>query len=285
MRGDGIRNSREAPTGEKGIEWLCYRFIVGWGRSMSELIVVAGGHTDRGRRDNNEDCYDIDPETQIYVVADGMGGLAAGEEASRLAVSMIPGRVMERLLRHDRPDEALRTAIEHVSRYIAEQARLDSDKQRMGTTVVVALVQAGRVFVANMGDSPAYLVRGEKVIRLTLDHTVAEELVRKGALTPVQARRSPLRNRLYKYLGCPDLQDLADIHDFPPRAGDRLILVSDGISTVLSEDTILDMASIPADPDILAHAFVDRALEQGSTDNATCVIVAFDAVDPTSPQG
>jgi protein phosphatase len=78
---------------------------------------------------------------------------------------------------------------------------------------------------------------------------------------------------------------LADIHDFPPRAGDRLILVSDGISTVLSEDTILDMASIPADPDILAHAFVDRALEQGSTDNATCVIVAFDAVDPTSPQG
>lgn len=251
---------------------------------MSELVVVASGHTDRGRRDTNEDCFELNPDTKIYVVADGMGGLAAGEEASRLAATLIPAKVMERLAQHDRPDEALRTAIEHVSQHIVEHARLTPERQRMGTTVVVALVQPGRVFVANIGDSPAYLVRGEKVIRLTLDHTVAEELVRKGALTPIQARRSHLRNRLYKYLGCPDMQDLADIHDFPPRQGDRLILVSDGVSTVLSEDTLLDLASIPADPDILAHAIVDRALEQGSADNATCVVVAFDAAEAISPQ-
>ncbi|MFM7538743.1 MAG: PP2C family protein-serine/threonine phosphatase [Planctomycetota bacterium] len=250
---------------------------------MGEPVVVAGGHSERGRRDNNEDAHSIRTDLGVFIVADGMGGLAAGEVASRLAVDFIPPKVIERLGRHDRPDEALRTAIESASQAILAKSNSSGESTRMGTTAVVALVRPGRVFVANLGDSPAYLVRGERVIRLTLDHTVAEELVRKGALSPDQARRSPLRNRLYKYLGSPELKELADVHDFPPRPGDRLILMSDGASGLLGEDEIGDIAGMPADPDILAKAFVDMALEKGSHDNATCIVLAFEAGEPTSP--
>lgn len=249
---------------------------------MVDPVVVAGGHSERGRRDNNEDAFCLQPDLGVFVVADGMGGLAAGEVASQMAVNNIPGKVVERLAHHDRPDEALRTAIECASQAILSVSSENTDQTLMGTTAVVALVRPGRAFVANLGDSPAYLVRGERVIRLTLDHTVAEELVRKGALTPDQARRSPLRNRLYKYLGSPDLKELADVHDFPPRAGDRLILFTDGASSLLTEDEIGEIAGTPADPDILAKALVDRALEKGSSDNATCVVVAFEPGPVTS---
>lgn len=252
---------------------------------MHESVVVAGGHSERGRRDNNEDAYCLRPDLGVFVVADGMGGLASGEVASRLAVTSIPPMVLERLGHHDRPDEALRTAIECASQAILSSCSQEKGPGRMGTTAVVALVRPDRAFVANLGDSPAYLVRGDRVIRLTLDHTVAEELVRKGALTPDQARRSPLRNRLYKYLGSPDLKELADVHDFPPRPGDRLVLLSDGAATLLTDDEIGGIAGTPADPDILAKAFVDRALEKGSSDNATCVVVAFEPREVTSPPG
>ena len=250
---------------------------------MGEPVAVAGGHSERGRRDNNEDAFSLRTDLGVFVVADGMGGLASGEVASQMAVSSIPEKVIDRLAHHDRPDEALRTAIECASQAILSLSAEERENSRMGTTAVVALLRPGRVFIANLGDSPAYLVRGERVIRLTLDHTVAEELVRKGALTPDQARRSPLRNRLYKYLGSADLKELADVHDFPPRSGDRLVLLSDGASGLLTDEEIAEIAGTPADPDILAKAFVDRALEKGSNDNATCVVVAFEPDEVTSP--
>lgn len=243
---------------------------------MQSLQVTAAGHSQTGKRSQNEDAFLIDLPHGVFVVADGMGGMLAGEEASRLATVEIPKVIQERLLGKDPPEEALANALQYANVRILEQAKADPSMQGMGTTAVVAFVMPNRVYVGNLGDSPAFLIRDGICTRLTHDHTVTDELVRKGLLTPEQAKTHPWRNRLFKYLGCEEMNELAEIHEFPPKKGDRLVLVSDGVANFMPDaDYVSTLASHPL-PQAAAEAFTNLALSRGSQDNVTCLVVALD---------
>jgi len=243
---------------------------------MQSLQVTAAGHSQTGKRPQNEDAFLLDLAHGVFVVADSMGGLNAGEEASRLATAEIPRVIQQRILGKDLPEEAVAIALEYANQKIIQQAKTDPAMQGMGTTAVVAFVLPDRVYVANLGDSPAFLVRDGNCTRLTHDHTVTDELVRKGLLTPEQAKTHPWRNRLFKYLGCEEMNELAEIHEFPPKKGDRLVLVSDGVANFIpNADFVATLAAHPL-PQAAAEAFTNLALSRGSQDNVTCLVVALD---------
>jgi len=146
----------------------------------------------------------------------------------------------------------------------------------MRTTAVLALHRDQTCYVAGVGDSRAYLIRGDTVEQLTVDHSVAQALVTSGALTPEEARNSPYQHVLHKFLGCTTMPDGAEVRPFSPQPGDRLLLASDGLTNYLSNADMCQGASQLADPQEWADRLVQLALSRGSKDNVTCVVIAFD---------
>lgn len=243
---------------------------------MAEFVVKVGSRSAQGLRPNNEDRCEVALNDHLYIVADGMGGQDFGEQASGMAAEIIPRVLKERLEAQDEVAQAVRTALSEANQAIIDAGQSQASGRRMGTTAVVAYRQDDKVYVASLGDSRAYLVRDQRVEQLTLDHTVAEALVRNGILTAEQAASSPWRNYLYKFLGCVEMTDGAEVRPFNPEAGDRLVLASDGLTNfVKSEDLIAGPANCP-DPQEWADVLVRMALERGSNDNVTCIVVAFD---------
>lgn len=243
--------------------------------TMKSLQIRAAGHSVRGLRPNNEDRYVADTTGDVFLVADGMGGQEAGERASSLAVEIIPRAIQVRLREHVDPSQAVIQALREANQAILNASLHQAASRRMGTTAVVAVRQDDRVYVAGLGDSRAYLIRGDRVEQLTIDHTVAESLLRNGAMTAEQARRSPYRHVLYKFLGCADLSDSAEVYPFAPQPGDRLVLASDGLTNFVDTEDLRAGAACHADPQEWANELVALALEHGSNDNVTCVVVAF----------
>jgi protein phosphatase len=141
---------------------------------------------------------------------------------------------------------------------------------------VVAFRDHEKMWVAGIGDSPAWLIRGNTVEQLTIDHTVADALARNGTITPDQAKSSPWRNVLYRFLGCAEVIDDTEIRPFMPQEGDRLLLCSDGLSGFITHEDLLRERKQYPDPQAWADHLVELALQRGSKDNVTCVIVAFD---------
>jgi protein phosphatase len=243
---------------------------------MADLVVQVGGHSAQGLRPNNEDRFVADTHRHVFLVADGMGGQESGEYASGMAVEIIPRAVHDRLAAHQAPDLAVRQALEEANEAIIAAGQGQSRGRRMGTTAVVAVHQDDRVYVASVGDSRAYLVRGGRVEQLTIDHTLADHLERTGTISAEQARNSPWRNHLYKYLGCAEMSEGADVRPFAPQAGDRLVMGSDGLTNFLTDDDLTAGAAQFPRPQQWAEHLVQLALERGSKDNVTCVVVAFE---------
>jgi protein phosphatase len=237
--------------------------------------VRAGAYSAQGLRSNNEDRYLADTSRDVFLVADGMGGQEFGEQASSLAVEIIPRAVQVHLDEHGDPHQAVMQALFDANRAILAASQHQDVGRRMGTTAVLAVRQEGQFYVAGFGDSRAYLIRGDYVEQLTIDHTVADALARNGALTPEQARQSPYRHVLYKFLGCDDLSDSIEVRPFTPQKGDRLVLASDGLTNFIAPDDLIAGAARHADPQEWANELVSLALERGSNDNVTCVVVAF----------
>jgi protein phosphatase len=244
---------------------------------MAEFIIRVGSRTATGLRPNNEDRYVADPARHVFLVADGMGGQENGEEASGLAADIIPRALEKQLNAHEDAGRAVQLAFEEAHQAILHAGSIQNSSRKMGTTAVVALQQEDQVWVAGVGDSPAYLVRGDQIEQLTLDHTIADELARKGTITLEAARNSPWRNVLYKFLGCAEMTEGAEVRPFSPQAGDRLLLASDGLTNFITHDDLRDGAHRYPDPQEWADALVSTALERGSRDNVTCIVVAFDA--------
>jgi protein phosphatase len=243
---------------------------------MADLVVQVGGTSARGLRPNNEDRFVVDRERHVFLVADGMGGQECGERASGLAVEIIPRAVGELLAAHQAPDLAVRRALLQANDAIIAAGRYQSRSRRMGTTAVLAVHQDDCVYVAGLGDSRAYLVRNGQVEQLTVDHTLADHLERSGTITAEQARNSPWRNVLYKFLGCAEMTEGPDVHPFTPQAGDRLVLGSDGLTNCISDDDLINGAAQFPRPQEWAEYLVQLALDRGSKDNVTCVVVAFE---------
>jgi serine/threonine protein phosphatase PrpC len=243
---------------------------------MAELVIHIGSNSAQGVRPNNEDSLLVDPANDLFVVADGMGGQERGEQASSMAVEIIPRALRDQLAANAPAGEAVQRALAEANAAIVEAGRAQPEGRRMGTTAVLALKHQDQVYVAGLGDSRAYLIRGDRVEQLTMDHSVAAALVACGALTPEEARHSPYQHVLHKFLGCAGMQDGAEVHPFTPQPGDRLLLASDGLTNFVSEDDLRDGPARFPQPQAWADVLVQAALERGSKDNVTCIVVAFE---------
>jgi len=244
---------------------------------MADFVIRVGSRSARGRRPNNEDSYVADDKRHVFLVADGMGGQDCGERASTLAAEIIPRVVQDQLAAHTEPGKAVQHALHEAHQAIMTAGSQQSAARRMGTTAVLALQQEDQLFVAGVGDSPAYLIRGDRVDQLTIDHTVADALARNGTITSDQARQSPWRNVLYRFLGCSEMTEDPEVRPLHLEAGDRLLLASDGLSNFISPDDLRAGAQEKLHPQEWADKLVDLALDRGSRDNVTVVVVAFDA--------
>ncbi len=236
--------------------------------------------TDTGLvRDLNEDAIFVDD--LMAVVADGMGGHAAGEVASAMAVELLDFDF------HLRPTvEGLQRAIEEANRQILSDARETPEHFGMGTTVIaVGLTEDGDGVISptlfNVGDSRAYQLRDGALRQLSEDHSVAEEWVRMGRLTPEEALVHPRRHQLTRTLGVEESVDV-DVVSVVASPGDRLLLCSDGLSNELSAETIAQLASAPAPLDEAVSALVDAARSAGGHDNISAILVEFDEVTNTA---
>lgn len=242
------------------------------------MKVSAFGLTDVGRRrESNEDDFLLEPGRGVYAVADGMGGHAAGEIASRLAIETLQ-EVLQRDDAAAKPMDAedaaewLRGAVVEANRRICDSIRLHEERRGMGTTVV-ALVHSGEAaVVGHVGDSRMYLLRGGELVRMTSDHSWVNEQVKLGLMNDDTAQRHPMRNIVTRALGSrPDV--LVDLTSLQIRPGDVFLLCSDGLNTMLSDEQIHEaMLAHRRDPEAACRALVELANRHGGDDNVTVVV-------------
>lgn len=240
-------------------------------------------------REHNEDSWHIDLEHGVFVVADGMGGHAAGEVASRMATETVhqtlvgaPDPEETRLVRdHESEDpadilrERLRYAMNQASIRIRREAELRPETRGMGTTLVVLVVDGDQAHLAHVGDSRAYLFRDGRLVRLTRDHTVVQQEIDAGRLTPELARLLPHKHILTQSVGFHGPVE-PDTTTRVVEPGDIFVLCSDGMTDPLDDDSIQRIvATTPLDQ--LSHVLVEEALRAGSEDNITVVVVGATA--------
>jgi protein phosphatase len=220
-----------------------------------------------------------------FIVADGMGGQLAGEQASKIAVEVIPKELSHRLANGEDEATAIRGAIAAANREIIAQAHVVPECSNMGTTVVLTLLRPGRVSIAGIGDSRAYRLRGVDLERMTRDHDLASALISAGTIRPEEAERHQFRHVLYLYLGSPEARDgPEDVRVDQLLPGDRFLLASDGLTGVVSDDALAAMLRDCDDPQRTASELVRLALRNESRDNVTCLVIAADGL-PEDPSG
>jgi PPM family protein phosphatase len=232
--------------------------------------------TDTGRQRNaNEDSYFARPP--IFVVADGMGGAQAGEVASKTAAE-----AFDRDLPAGSPEQVLRETIEAANREINERAQADPSLAGMGTTITAAIVNAEseEVAIGHVGDSRAYRLRGGRLERLTRDHSLVEEMRRKGQLTDAQAEDHPQRSIITRALG-PEPEVEVDLQTVPAAPGDVFLLCSDGLTTMIGEEQIALRLAGATSMTTAVRALVDEANRAGGRDNITAL--AFRLEDAAAP--
>ena len=230
-------------------------------------------------RENNEDSLDIKqfPDLTVMVVADGMGGQAAGEIASRRSVEIIPRELRKNLtpnLNLEGVKSVTRRSIVQANEEIMAMGALDKDMKNMGTTVVVAIWRKGaELYVAGVGDSRAYLVRNKKIQQLTVDHSLAQALVEARTISPAEAKDHRFKNVLWKYLGSKEVGEGPEVGVIPLQAGDKFLLCTDGLTGVVPDDQLATYISDQADAQVCADGLGQLALDQGSRDNVSCVVI------------
>jgi serine/threonine protein phosphatase PrpC len=233
--------------------------------------------TDTGRqRSANEDSLFI--RSPIFVVADGMGGAQAGEVASKAAAE-----AFDRDLPDAPPERLLRETIEAANGEIHRLAQTDPSRAGMGTTITAAIVDAENeeVCIGHVGDSRAYRLRGGRLERLTRDHSLVEEMRRKGQITDAQAEDHPQRSIITRALG-PEPEVEVDVHTVPAAAGDTFLLCSDGLTTMVDEERICRLLEQAGSMREAVRALVDEANRAGGRDNITAL--AFRLADAAAPR-
>src|SRR3954452_19312166 len=222
--------------------------------------------TDVGRqRHTNEDNFYDEPP--VFAVADGMGGAQAGEVASEMAI--------DEFVQTRDPDAAAEAQLEQIAkaanRKIWDVAQSDSRRAGMGTTLTAAMVDGQYVAVGHVGDSRLYLFRNGALERMTRDHSLVEEFVRQGKLTPEQAEKHPQRSVITRALG-PEGDVEVDTFRIPARDGDVYLLCSDGLSGMVSDSDLASIIASAGDLDAMARQLVEAANDNGGRDNITAVL-------------
>ena len=234
-------------------------------RTRKGALTSFGSRTDIGcLRDHNEDSLVVPPP--LFAVADGMGGHAAGEVASEIAV-----RVLSELAPEHPDGEALGRAIEEANRAVIQAAREGRGRQGMGTTMTAAMLEGERLVIAQVGDSRAYLLHQGKLQQLTRDHSLMADMIEAGQLTPEEARTHPQRSVITRALGS-DAHLHPDIYEINVETGDRLLICSDGLSGMIFDDQIENTLRRVQDPQRCASQLVNEAIAAGGHDNVTVIV-------------
>jgi serine/threonine protein phosphatase PrpC len=228
-------------------------------------------------RPNNEDRCLVDPQGRFFLVADGMGGQSAGEKASELATEFI-SKALERGLdfEKDPPERVVKCiddAIAHANTEIMALGEIEPAFHNMGTTISFLVQVSGKFFVGGIGDSRAYLLRGNKLEQLTVDHSLTQALKDAGTISEQEAATHRYKNVLYRYLGTKEGASGTDPKRIAPKGGDRLVLCSDGVTDGVSDATLKQLLAQHDDPQTAAEKIVEAAVQGGSKDNITCVAV------------
>ncbi len=248
--------------------------------------IVFWAATDVGKvRDHNEDNFMVDKALNLFIVADGMGGHAAGEVASAIAVNTMRDVLKKnndlieafkegsRIASNRDISNLLEHAVQKACAEIFQLAQDDPEKRGMGTTLSSLLVLNNRGFIAHVGDSRIYLLRGGRVVQLTEDHSLVNELIKRGKLSQTQAETSPYKNAVTRAVGVYESVEV-DTIDFDVLPGDYYLLASDGLTGYLKDDEILPtLTQAGSDIKLIPQAFIDLANERGGKDNITNIAV------------
>jgi serine/threonine protein phosphatase PrpC len=279
----------------------------------TSLELTAFGLTHTGKvRESNEDQFLIaelskrmrvwqtslpEPKLQVgedrahlLLVADGMGGHRAGERASAIAVAAIEQFTLNTFRWFFAPDSPgaqkvlaqFQTALTEADVRIFEEAAEHPELQGMGTTLTMAFQLGAQLCIVHVGDSRAYLHRAGQLHQLTKDHTVVAELVSSGVLQPEQAATHPFRHVITNVVGGPHAGVKVEARSFEAKAGDRLLLCSDGLTEMLTDAVIAATLEAEAVPEAAAKALLQQANDGGGRDNITVVIARFDPAEPHS---
>jgi serine/threonine protein phosphatase PrpC len=237
---------------------------------LRAVDTICRSDTGRQRRENEDSAYAASP---LFVVADGMGGAQAGEVASRIAVEAF----QDGLGGAGSPEERLAERVRTANRQIHDRSQTETGREGMGTTLTAAYVDDSQLAIAHVGDSRAYLFRDGELSRLTQDHSLVDELVRRGKLTEEQAADHPQRSIITRALGPePDVE--VDTFTYPMRAGDVLLLCSDGLTSMISEQDVARVLASADGLDQAARALIQEANDAGGRDNITVVLFRLEEV-------
>ena len=242
---------------------------------MGRFWWKCAGLTDVGRvRRSNEDSVYCSAEDGVFVVADGMGGHAAGEVASAIASEWIAERLCGACMTMelDQVEDRFRTAFVEAGREILRQAAENTARLGMGTTATVLLLRAdGEYIIGHIGDSRAYLVRDGAIEQVTRDHSWVQEQVDRGMITPEQAKNHPQSNIITRALGT-EAYPTPDLYNGEVQVGDVFLLASDGLTDMVSEERMLAVIEEEEDPDRCVGRLVREANLAGGTDNISALV-------------
>jgi serine/threonine protein phosphatase PrpC len=249
--------------------------------------VQATGKTDVGSvRTNNEDNFGFDIRCGIYVVCDGMGGAAAGEVASKMSVDAMLTYFREARSKGEFPQlgeplegmspraNALLSSIRLANTAVYETGSRSPSKQGMGSTIVCVLVEGSFFSIAHVGDSRIYLLRNGEIQQLTVDHSYVMEQVRKGMITLEEAARSEYQNIISRALGTSEAVE-PDIDEMVAFPGDMLLLASDGLTKLVSDQAMRDIIQAAPTLEQACDDLIQRAKDMGGDDNITCLLLRF----------
>ncbi len=242
--------------------------------SVTALKLQVAALTDMGcKRSNNEDSFGYDEATGIFVVCDGMGGMAAGETASGTAV-----KVLVEEFQHQDPgltaEERLNLSILSANAEVYNMAQTHEDLRGMGTTLVSACIDGRRVIIGHVGDSRAYFLRAGVCAQLTNDHSFVAEQVRRGSMNAEEAGSSPLQSLITRAIGIGETVE-PDIVAGPIEHADILLLTTDGLTRYADSKAIAQIILSSAGLTEACQALIDAAKSQGAVDNVTCMLVQF----------
>ena len=240
------------------------------------------GLTDRGKvRAENQDSFVIEyiesRECLCAVLCDGMGGASAGSIASTLASKTFMNYLVDRIMasRAKTPDvkRHMINACRKANDIVYSYSRFNPDYAGMGTTLVAAVVMGNHAYIANVGDSRAYLLSRKKIQQLTKDHSYVQELVDRGIITPERAKTHPKKNVILQALGSEDGVN-CDIFIHKLSRGERLLLCSDGLTNMVSDEVIHETALNAKNPEVFCKKLIELALDAGANDNVTVVTLS-----------
>jgi protein phosphatase len=245
------------------------------------MRISCAGVTDVGVvRAGNEDNFLLDCARGLFIVADGMGGHAAGEVASEMAVQIIEDELGSlRGLSDGEAAGRMRVAIQKANQAIFHRTLAEHDKRGMGTTITVMTLFSRRYLIGQVGDSRAYLLRRGELFQLTKDHSYVQEQVDAGLLTAEQARTHPYSNVITRCVGANE-EVAPDIYFGNLEAGDVILLATDGLTGMLDDAQLRDILATEENPERAVQRMVTDANRRGGLDNITAIVIRVDSIDP-----